>query len=252
VIYAAAAVALLTYGRGFARLRRRRPALAPAWAAWSFAAGVTVAAAALVSPLDGEADRSLTAHMGQHLLVGDVAPLLMAAALRGPLALFAVPAPFLRTMSRSPGVRRCLCFLLRKPVSLAVWCVVLYAWHSPLLYDAALTHPGVHAIEHASLLAASFLVWMQVMDSRRSPGGRAAFAGVVLLAGMPLAEVLLATKPIYSAYPGAADQAHAAVAMMAEQVATLGVAALLLLRSHVERVAAPAQPWRRAQRSEAQ
>src|SRR5206468_7025420 len=68
--YAAAALALVLYAQGFARLRRRRRSLAPAWAAWAFAGGVTIALGALAPPLDRLADSSLTAHMSQHLLLG--------------------------------------------------------------------------------------------------------------------------------------------------------------------------------------
>jgi len=139
-------------------------------------------------------------------------------------------------------LRRVLAFLLRPAVTVALWVAAVYAWHVPRLYDAALTHPAVHGAEHACFLLAGLLVWTQILDRRRSPGRRAALAGAVLLAGMPLAEVLIATSPLYAHYPSAAGQLHAGLAMMAEQIATLGTAALLLLRAHIERVGAPAFP----------
>ena len=61
---------------------------------------------------------------------------------------------------------------------------------------------------------------------------------------MALSEVLLASAPLYAHYANAAgrpfgltyasDQSRAALLMMAEQVATLGLAATLLFWSHVE------------------
>jgi len=232
--YAAAAVALALYAQGFVRLRRRRRLRAPAWAAWCFAGGVAVALGSLVSPLDRIAeDRSLTAHMLQHLMLGDVAPLLLAAGLTGPLALFALPAPLLRAVARLRPLRA----LTKPTAALALWIAALYAWHVPRQYDAALAHPALHAAEHFSFLATGLLVWMQVLDARRSAGRRAAFAAVVLVAGMPLAEVLISTGSIYARYPSPAGQLHAGLAMMAEQIATLGTAALLLLRSHLDRIA---------------
>jgi putative membrane protein len=240
MIYAATALGLALYAQGFVRLRRRRPALAPAWAAWCFVAGVTAGLAALVSPLDRIAEqRSLTAHMAQHLLLGDVAPLLLAAGLAGPRVLHALPTGVVRTVARTPPLRRGLRFLLRPPVSLSVWAVAVYAWHVPAVFEAALSHTVVHAAQHGCFFVAGLLVWTQVLDRRRSPGRRAAFAGAVLLAGMPLAELLIARSPIYGRYSDAADQLHAGLAMMAEQVATLGTAALLLLRAHIERVQPP-------------
>jgi putative membrane protein len=235
VTYAVAAVALALYAQGFVRLRRRRRARAPWWAACCFAAGVGVGVGALVSPLDRLAEEhSLTAHMVQHLLLGDVTPLLLAAGLTGPLALFAVPARVLSVIGRVRWLR----LLGRAPVALGLWVAVLSIWHVPRLYDAATGAGAVHVAEHASFVAAGLLVWLQVLDRHRSPGRRAAFASLVLLAGMPLAEVLIASGPIYPRYPSAAGQLHAGLAMMAEQIATFGTAALLLLRAHMERVAA--------------
>jgi putative membrane protein len=244
VTYAAAAVALCLYAQGFARLRRRRRSLAPAWAACCFGGGVAVALGALASPLDRLAEeRSLTAHMAQHLLLGDVAPLLLAAGLAGPLALFALPPRALRAVARTAPLRLVLTFLRRPGTTLALWAAAVYAWHVPRLYDAALSHTALHAVEHGCFLVTGLLVWTQILDRRRSPGRRAAFAGAVLLAGMPLAELLISTSPLYARYPGIADQLHAGLAMMAEQLGTLGTAALLLLRSHVERVVAvPVDP----------
>lgn len=241
--YAAAAVALVLYAQGFVRLRRRRRALAPAWAAVCFAAGVGVGLAALLSRLDRLAEaHSLTAHMTQHLLLGDVVPLLLTAGLAGPLVLFALPPRTLRAVARTAVLRRALMFLSRPAVTVALWVAAVYAWHVPRFYDAALSHPALHAAEHGCFLLTGLLVWTQILDRRRSPGRRAALAGVVLLAGMPLAELLIATSPLYAHYPSAAGQLHAGLAMMAEQIATLGTAALLLLRAHVERVGTPAFP----------
>ncbi len=61
----------------------------------------------LVSPLDAAGERYLlSAHMLQHVLVGDAAPALMLLALRGPLLFFAVPAAALRVCARRPRSAR--------------------------------------------------------------------------------------------------------------------------------------------------
>jgi cytochrome c oxidase assembly factor CtaG len=243
---ATAAFALVLFGRGFARLRRRRPDLAPIWAAAAFVAGVLVALAAVLSPLDELAEAELlSAHMAQHLLLADVSALLLVVALRGPLRLFVVPRPVLRAASR-PGPRRAARALRRPAAALAIWAASIYAWHVPALYDAALASPALHAVEHASLLAAGVLVWSVILDPAVAPGRRAAFAAGVLVAGMPLAELLIAASPLYPHYTALTDrpfgltadedQARAGLLMMAEQIATLGTAAALLLWSHVELV----------------
>ncbi len=246
---AAAAAALLLYAKGFARLRRRRPDLARPAAAAAFCAGVLVSLLAVLSPLDelGES-RLLTAHMAQHLLLGDVAPLLLVLGLRGPLALFVVPTAVLRATARSP-LRRALGFVLRPVVALAFWAAAMYAWHVPVLYDAAIATPPLHVVEHATFLATGLLVWTVILDPVRSAGRRAAFAAAVLVAGAPLAEVLIAAPPLYPHYAAvearplgltaAEDQSRAGLLMMAEQIATLATAGALLLWSHVELASAP-------------
>jgi cytochrome c oxidase assembly factor CtaG len=249
---AAAALALILYAKGWVRLRRRRRSLARPGAALAYGAGVLAATLAVVSPLDplGE-QKLLTAHMAQHLLLGDIAPLLIVAGLRGPMCFFLLPQGLLRSLARSRPLRRTLSFLLRPWVTLGVWVVVIYTWHIPWLYDFAIANPPLHDAEHATFVVVGLLVWTQIIDpsatSRLSPGRRALFATGVLVAGMPLSEILLVTGSIYPHYSAisgrpfgwsaANDQAHAGLLMMAEQIATLASAAALLLWTHVERLA---------------
>ncbi|HSD77869.1 MAG TPA: cytochrome c oxidase assembly protein [Solirubrobacteraceae bacterium] len=249
---AAAAVALALYAQAFGRLRRRgRAEHASVLNAVLFTAGVAVGTLAVVSPLDELAEETLlSAHMAQHLLLGDLAPLLIVLGLRGPIAFFLLPPAVLRPLARVKALRRFLDVLLRPAVSLGVWAVTLAVWHVPQAYDAALAHPAVHVAEHACLFLGGLLLWMQIVDPTRrqrlTPGRRAAFAATALVGGMALSEVLLASAPLYAHYADAGDrpfgltyrtdQDRAALLMMAEQIATLGPAAALLLWSHVENV----------------
>lgn len=251
VALASAGVAVALYAQAFARLRRRNPRLAPVGQALLFLAGAAVAVLAVVSPLDKLAEETLlSAHMAQHLLIGDLAPLLLVLGVRGPICFFLLPAPVLRPLAHSRALRAALDFLLRPAVSFAVWAIALGAWHVPAAYDLALDHPVVHVLEHASLFLGGLLLWIQIVDPARrqrlTPGRRAAFAATALVAGMVLSEVLLASGPLYPHYAGAldrpfgltyrSDQDRAALLMMAEQIATLGPAIALLLWSHVEAV----------------
>ncbi|HVV57376.1 MAG TPA: cytochrome c oxidase assembly protein [Gaiellaceae bacterium] len=247
----AGAVALAVYAQGFARLRRRRRAYAPLWQAASFAAGVLVGVCAIVSPIDriGE-DELLSMHMLQHLMLGDLAPLLVVLGLRGPLSVFAVPVGVLRAIARSGAFRRVVAFLFRPRLAFAGWVAAVVGWHVPAAYDYAIEHPGVHVLEHVSFVVVGTLVWIQLVDparhSRLSYGGRAAFGAAVFAVGMVLGEVLLATGSLYPHYADVAsrpfgwtageDQSKAALLMMGEQIATLGTAVAFLVWSHVERV----------------
>jgi putative membrane protein len=247
----AGSVALVLYAQGFMRVRRRAPAHARAALAACWVAGVATGVLALISPLDslGE-DKLLTAHMAQHLLLGDVAPLLLVLGCRGPLVVFLLPQRVLLPLARSVTLRRSLSFLLRPRVTFLLWAVTIGLWHLPAAYDAAIANTTIHAAEHASFTVVGLLVWIQILDparhNRTSPGRRALFAAAILVAGMPLAEVLLVAAPLYPHYEAvtnrpfgltaATDQARAGLLMMAEQIVTLGTAAALLLWSHVERL----------------
>jgi cytochrome c oxidase assembly factor CtaG len=241
-------VALLLYAQAFLRLRRRAPAHAPWWKAALYAGGVAISLLALVSPVDaiGE-DQLLAAHMLQHLLLGDLGPLLIVLGTRGPLGVFVLPAPVLRVVARGP-IRAVESFLLRPQVSLTAWLATIGAWHVPAAYDAAIAHPALHVTEHVCFAVAGLLAWTQIARGRLSPGQRAAFAFVLLAASGILAEVLVALHPLYPYYVGVRDrpfgwtagqdQSRAALLMMAEQIATLGTAMTFLVRAHVDRVAA--------------
>jgi len=250
-VLASAVVALALYAQAWVRLRRRGRRAHPLL----FAAGVVAGTLAVVSPLDAVAeDQLLSAHMAQHLLVGDLAPLLIVLGLRGPVSFFLLPPQALRLTMRSRALRRIGAALLRPEVSFTVWAGSLAAWHVPQAYDAALAHPALHALEHASLFLGGLLLWTQIVDPARrahlSPGRRAAFGALALLASMALSETLLSAAPLYDHYAGvadrpfglswASDQRVAALLMTAEQLATLGAAVGILLRSHVYRLEAEA------------
>jgi cytochrome c oxidase assembly factor CtaG len=249
---AAAAVALVLYTGAFRKLRARgRPDHATIVNAALFAAGVAAGILALISPLDAVAEETLvSAHMAQHLLIGDVAPLLLLLGLRGPIAFFLLPPVLLQPLARARVLRQVLAFVLRPRVSFGIWAAALAVWHIPVVYDAALSHSALHQLEHASLFVGGLLLWSQIIDPaqrrRLTAGRRAAFAALALVAGMGLTETLLASAPLYPHYAGAVDrpfgltletdQTWAGVVMTIEQVATLGIAAALLFRHHVERL----------------
>ncbi|MSY60190.1 MAG: hypothetical protein F2663_07095 [Actinobacteria bacterium] len=245
------AVALVLYAQGFQRLRSRGKQHVGWGRAAIYTLGVVVGVLALVSPIDtiGE-EKLLAVHMLQHLLLGDVAPLFIVLGLMGPMSVFLLPADVLRSVGRFRPLRALISFLLRPWVSFWAWVIAMAAWHIPTAYDAAVRHPAVHVAEHWSFVATGLLVWIQILDPSRhrrlSQGMRAVYAGLLLFAGMVLGEVLIAAHPLYAPYfevpnrpfgwDAAEDQNRAGVLMMAEQVLTFGMVALLLVWGHVEQV----------------
>jgi cytochrome c oxidase assembly factor CtaG len=254
----AAAVAALLFVQAVVRLRRRGRADLAGWDRVAlFAAGLAVTLFALIGPLDRLADEKLlSAHMGQHVLIGDLGPALMVTALRGPLLVFFLPASILAPLARNRRVRAVLGTLLRPRVAFSLWAANLAVWHVPYLYDLALRHQKLHDFEHVCWVFSGILVWTLLVDPgshrRLSVGGRVALAAAMFAAGQILTDVLVFTfMPLYPFYHGAhgisavTDQQLAGIVMMVEQLLTLATCVALILwprwsRSRAGRVAAVA------------
>lgn len=194
------------YTRGWRGLHARSPARFPAWRLVAFLGGLASVALAVASPLDVAADRTLAAHMVQHLVLLVVAP---------PLVLAGAPlVPIVRGLPR-PLVAGIVRPLLRSPLPRVLgdprldWLVVavaMWAWHVPAAFERALHSELWHALEHASFLAGGLLFWWPVLQPwpsrRRLP--RWALLPYLLLADLQntiLAGVLtFAAHPLYPTY----------------------------------------------------
>jgi cytochrome c oxidase assembly factor CtaG len=184
----------------------------PAWRAVSFCFGVAVIVVALVSPLDwyGE-NRLLWVHMVQHLLLGDIAPLFVVLGLTG-----AILRPLLALRWIRP-----LRILSHPLVALPLWMVNLYLWHVPALYQAALRHDNIHALEHFCFFLFGVLMWAAVIEPLPGPawfgnGWKALYTLAVRTAGTVLAMVLLwENHALYSYY--AAVQRGTGISTVSDQ-----------------------------------
>jgi putative membrane protein len=247
-----ALLAVVLFAQAFVRLRRRGRADHAGWGrALLFAAGLALVVGALVSPLEDAAEERLSAHMLQHVLLGDAGPALLLVALRGPLVFFLLPGAILAPLARLRALRAFMRVLLRPKVSFVVWAAVIAAWHYPAAYEYALAHPGAHALEHATFVVAGLLVWTQLVDPARRGAlrlsGRLALAAALFASGQILADVFIFSfDPLYGVYGDESDQRLAGVVMMLEQAIALGTcAALLVWRQHqdvVRREAAQRRP----------
>ena len=178
------------------------------WQPWCWAGGLMATAAVLTGPLDTMAETSLTAHMIQHMVLIAVAPPLLVAA--GPVLplLWALPEGAakrrLARWSRSLTHRHHASRGMRwAATAFGLHTAALWGWHAPDAYQAALSHPLVHAAEHLSFLAtAVFLWWTLGAAGRRSAYG----FGVVILFFVALqgtalgAAMTLAPHPWYARY----------------------------------------------------
>jgi len=122
--------------------------------------GIALVVAAVNSPIDalGEEDFFFV-HMSQHMLLGDLAPLCFVAGLTGPVLR---PVLALRPFDK-------LRVLTHPFVALPLWAVNLYIWHVPFLYQAALHHDSVHALEHALFFTAGAIMWSPVLETLPAP-----------------------------------------------------------------------------------
>jgi putative membrane protein len=257
-----AGLALVLFVQAFVRLRRRRAEHAPWTRALLFASGLALLVVPVASPLDHVADEQLlSAHMLQHVLIGDAAPALLVTAVRGPLLFFLLPPALLRPLASFRPLRAFLSVLLRPLVSLGLWVVAIVAWHAPSAYDYAAAHPVVHDLEHLSFVIAGLLAWTQLVDPARHGAlrrpQRVFFALAMLALTQPLVDALLfsssAAYPRYAEQPDRlfglsplTDQRLAGVVMMVEQLLALGICVALLLRPYLQerrgRLRGPALP----------
>jgi cytochrome c oxidase assembly factor CtaG len=209
-----------------------------------FVLAVALATLPVISPVDQAGDEYLlSAHMMQHVLLGDAAPALALVALRGPMLFFVLPASVLRVIGHRRMLHRTLAFLLRPTVSLAVWTLVIGAWHIPAAYDYAVGHQAVHDVEHLSFLTVGLLVWAQLVNPahrhRLRPSQRLGCMVGMLAFALALGGILIATPPLYPAYAEqsvrlfgispALDQRLAGLVMIGEQVASLALCFAFLL-----------------------
>lgn len=246
-----AALALVLFAQAFVRVRRRRAGHAPWHRAVLFAAGLALLVLPLVSPLDHVAEEELlSAHMLQHVLIGDAAVALLVVAVRGPLLFFLLPPPLLRPLASFRPLRALLSLLLRPLVSLGLWAAAFLSWHVPAAYDYAAAHPPVHDLEHLAFVVAGTLAWTQLVDPARHGRlrrpQRVFFALAMLALAQPLVDVLLfSTGAVYPRYTGAhglsavTDQRLAGAVMMVEQLLALGTCVALLLLPYLRRRAGP-------------
>ena len=214
-------IALLVWlhARGTRALARRGHRVARSQiAAWY--AGVALVAVGLFGPLDHLGEDLLVAHMGQHLLIADLAAPLLLIGARSPVMFFMVPRPLLVAGARQPWLRALSRFLRRPLVALPIYLAVLYTWHLPFAFEAALESTVVHGLQHQSFVAIGLLIWWPVLEPNRSRlRGELWKAGYVLgtrvmtmFLGMAF---LIQRSPAYDGYDGA----HGLSALSDQQLA---------------------------------
>lgn len=208
-------IVALAYGYGHALLRqnRKRKRDRLIWQMLAFTLGWLALAVALFSSLDSLAGISFAAHMAQHVVLLIIAPPLIV--LGKPLAplILALPpawrrplgAQIFKRLSRPPWR-----LLARLPIAASVHSIVVWLWHVPLAFQAALENEFMHAVEHFSLFGSALLFWWGVIHSGRRGYSRYG-SGILSLFLVAMHTKLLgvliafAPAPLYTAYAAGAS-----------------------------------------------
>jgi putative membrane protein len=231
-------VVALFYARRVLTLQRRGTHV-PGWRIAVFSLGVALLVLALASPIAelGE-ERLFSFHMLQHVLLGDLAPLAL---------LLGLTRPILRPVLVYGHRLRALAHPL---VALPLWAINLCVWHLPVLYEAAVRHEAVHALEHACFFVGGTIMWLPVLETLPAPewfgtGWKFGYIAAVRIVETVLGNVFLwAGHPFYRVYVDDPrqwgisplhDQGLAGTVMMIEgSLVTIAALAWLFLRLAAE------------------
>jgi cytochrome c oxidase assembly factor CtaG len=131
------------------------------WRTAAFAGGLCVILLALESPIDLLGDEYLfSIHMLQHLLLILIVP---------PLLLAGLPPRWLRQLLDWAPAGRLEAILGRPGVAWTLGMGTLWAWHLPVLYNAALRDEAIHLIEHLTFLVSATIFWWPVIAQPQEP-----------------------------------------------------------------------------------
>jgi putative membrane protein len=172
------------------------------WQTVAFWSGWLTLAGSLTSPLHWLGEHLFTFHMVEHeILMAISAPLLVVANPVGRL-LWGLPRRARVDVGRA----------MRRPIVTKIWQwvsvgghatvlhgVAIWAWHAPILFDAAVTNIALHRAQHLSFFLTAVLFWWSVL--RRDDSGAGAWHVFITMLHTSVLGALMALAPrvIYGA-----------------------------------------------------
>jgi cytochrome c oxidase assembly factor CtaG len=148
--------------------------------------GLALILVALVSPLDTIAEQLASAHMIQHLILADLAPIVL---------ILGLTKVILRPVTRRiHAIERRAGVLAHPAFGVVAYVGAMWLWHVPALYDAALRHAGVHVLEHLTFAAAGTLYWWHLISPIRS---RLRLGGLQPIAYMASTKLLVGALGVF-------------------------------------------------------
>jgi cytochrome c oxidase assembly factor CtaG len=168
------------------------------WQAAAFWSGWTILALCLTSPLGLLSEQLFVAHMIEHeIMVVVAAPLLVVSRPLGAF-LWALPMAWrqgLGGLGRWPVLATPWRWLTTAGIATVLHAVVLWAWHQPDLFAAALASDWVHWLQHLSFLVSALLFWWSLIDGRTRAQGPTLFWLFVTILQTAFLGILLALSP---------------------------------------------------------
>jgi putative membrane protein len=175
------------------------------------------------------------------LIMAIAAPLLVLSRPVGPL-LWAFPDGWRRTMAHNwlAPIGTLLAWLTIPVVATALHSAVIWVWHVPVLFHAALNNSWLHILQHISFLVSAILFWYAIVSAPRDQLGLSALHLFMTMIAMTALGALIALSPhlLYAGYRGHAelfgwtsldDQQLAGVIMWVLGCAIYAAAALVVL-----------------------
>lgn len=208
----------------------------PSWGRLAvFMLGILALVAALISPIDELGEQILAMHMVQHMLLLDVAPILI---ILGFTKVLLRPAT-----RRIHAIERRAGFLAGPVFAVVLYGAAMWVWHIPALYNAAASNTAVHMLEHITFISAGFLYWWHLLSPVSTRLRRDGMTPVIYMTSSKVALGLLgigltfAPEALYEFYKDQpefwglnplSDQALAGAIMAIEQAVVMGVAVAFL------------------------
>jgi cytochrome c oxidase assembly factor CtaG len=186
------------YALGAIALHRRSKGIRTArtWHNIAYLCGWLSLVGALVSPLHWLGEHLFTFHMIEHEIVMAVsAPLIVVARPLGTL-LWSLPQHVrmsIARLMRSRQVRAGWAWVSNGRNATILHGVAIWAWHAPVLFDAAVTDVVIHRLQHLSFFVTAMLFWWSVF--RRNETGAGAWHLFVTMLHTSALGALMALAP---------------------------------------------------------
>jgi len=224
------------YVKGWRRARLPRAPHPPGYGRLAlFLSGLLIIFIALASPVDGLGQQLLVMHMLQHVLLLDIAPILL---------ILGLTKGILRPITRRVrAIEQRAGYLAHPAFAVALYVGAMWFWHVPAMYDLALRYPNIHALEHVSYMVAGSLYWWYLISPIRSrmrrggPGPILYMVSTKLLVGVLGIVLAFAPTALYAYYrhqpdywglSAVEDQSLAGLLMALEQSIVMGIALVVL------------------------